>query len=135
MIARDARTIGREFEQDAVNRGGGFEGGEYLDGDVHGPAADEPVVPSEILIEPKAEEAALVFGHESLGAGADLGFDAAAAEGADGVAIAQDQHGRAFALGRAAAGANHRAQGDNLTEFGSADDLREEINHNKNPAR
>ena len=101
-----------------------------MNGDVHGAAADEAVVPAKILIELKGEEAVLVFVHELLSAGADFGFDAAAAKGADGIAVAEDEHGSAFALRGAAAGANDGAEGDGFAESGSADELSQEINHN-----
>ena len=115
-----------------LNRSHGLGGGENLNGDLHGSAAYQSVIPSKILIEAKAKQATLVFGHKPLGPSADFGFDTAASKGADGVTIAQDQHGRALVLRRAAPRANHGAQGDDFTELGSADDLRKEINHNKN---
>jgi len=68
-----------------------------------------------------------VFGHEFLGANANFGFDASAAECADGIAIAQDEHAGAGVLGCAAARADDGAQCDNLAEINPADDLGEEF--------
>jgi len=102
-----------------------------LNGDVHDSAADQAVIPTEILIEAEAEKAVLIFVHEPLGADANFGFNASAAERADGIAIPQDQHRRAFVLRRAAPSADDAAQGDDFAELYSADDLGEEIYHNK----
>jgi len=123
------------FIEDAPNRGNGLARGKYLDGDFHDTAADEAVIPSEILIEAEAEETVLAFAHEPLGTNANLRFHAPPAQGADGITIPQHQHRRPLVLRSAAPGANNRAQGDSLTQFGSASELGQEIDHIKTSAR
>jgi hypothetical protein len=84
-----------------------------LHGHVHDAAADQAVVPAIVVIEAKGEEAALVVSvHQALGAEAHFGFDASAAERADGFAVLPGRAWRAPILRRAAARADDRAERD-----------------------
>jgi hypothetical protein len=56
----------------------------------------------------------LRFEHEALGLDAHLGLDAAAAEGACGCTVREDEHRGAGLLRSAAAGADNGAQGHAL---------------------
>ncbi len=60
---------------------------------------------------------------QAKGAGAHFGFDAPAADRAQGLAVAQDEHDGAGLLGGAAAGAHERADGDGFAGARAADDF------------
>lgn len=100
-----------------------------LNGDVHVAAADQAVVPAEVVVELEGEEVSGGIGggrcaqEEFERAGTHFCFDATAADGAVGLSVRKDEHDGAGLLRGAAEGADEGADGEELAGLGARDDL------------
>src|SRR5262249_49366816 len=113
---------------------GGFERVERgsaagLDEDAGAAAADQAVVPAEVVVEVEVEEfdAAGVEAVETAAAGFSL--HAAAAERAEDAAVGEEEGAGAGLLGRGAAGVRHGGEGERLPLAQQADDVVEDWIH------
>ena len=105
-----------------------------LDRHVHIAAAEQAVVPAEVVIEPEGEEPARVslrtpVREQPQRPRADLRLDAPAADRPQRPAVGQHDQHRPLLLRRAAARAHDRADGQGLPGVAAADDLVEEVEH------
>src|SRR5947208_3067555 len=78
-------------------------------------AADQPVVPAEVIVEVEIEELGLAARDEPEPAPARLGFHAAAAERPENPAVGEEDCPRARLLGCRAGRVDHRRKGEGPT--------------------
>src|SRR4029077_1629363 len=82
-----------------------------LDENFHRAAADQSIVVAGFVVEIENHFARRFLLHYFLGRGPDVGFDAAAANGADQRAVFADEHARAFVAGDRAVGVHDGGEG------------------------
>ena len=99
----------------------GFE--EYFDG----AATDEAIIVGGFIVEMKDQFARGFAAHHFAGRGPNVGFDAAAADGAERGTILADEHAGAFVAGDGAVGVDDRGEGAALSGAPHADDFFEEV--------
>jgi hypothetical protein len=113
-----------------INDGLGEDG---LDEDFDGAAADQAIVVGGFVVEMEDEFSGSFFLHHFFGSGPDVGFDAAATDGAGGGAVLSDEHAGAFVAGDGAVGVDNGGECTALAGAPHADDLFEQIHGDSVP--